>query len=359
MYSAKLWRDPPKGAVDPLFVEALYAESVRVTGQRFAAESILAQRVVATAHHVTPTNGPGFLGADWITSTGAPAPVVVLAWSGVALSNTAWSGALSATTPILKPNSPSAHRARRAQSDRCRDAGNTELRVSLFPSRMRDSLLYRAAIPQRVHAVLQDMLPSARALFAEPSACEDYPTWALHSCAAIEAAVLGHRLIYLDACRLMADYIALALENPEHPMSRLLDAPEQVADRLPALSWFLARHRNRVAVLRPCEGGFAGRGVAVPRAAVAEQLREGTLCPGLVPAFVGLACINPLRCLGSFNQVRYLTELQRVWGGMADAQPTLIAGRAPGYPLDLALSETPLPAGDAVEMGTLWARLLG
>ena len=359
-YAEALWDSPPTGSVDPLFEAALRRESVRVTGSEAAAGVVLRRRVVSTAHHVTPTNGPGFLAADWIASAAPDTqPVVVLAWSGVSLSNTAWSGCLSFTAPVLVPGSPTDRRARKARADRARDAGDTEERLWLFPARMRDALLYRLPIHPRLAEVLGDLQPSVSARLPAPVA-EDFPTWALRACAAIQQEVLQRPLVYLDLNRVVADYLAAALAAPGHPLAALLSRPERWAARLPDTSWFYARRGRKVAVLRPAEGGFSGRGVSVEAGAVGEGLRAGTLCPGLLPSFVAVACVNPLRCLGSFNQARYLAEIRAAWGCAADPAPALVAGRAPGevYPLDLFARRRQLAVTEEMTMGAVWAPLL-
>ncbi|CAN0458158.1 unnamed protein product, partial [Ectocarpus fasciculatus] len=133
-------------------------------------------------------------------------------------------------------------------------------------------------------------------------------------CAAIQQAVLGRPIVYLDLNRIAADYLAAALSSPGHPLAALLSSPGQRAAQFPETSWFYARSGRKVAVLRPTPEGFAGRGVSVASSAVAAGLRDGTLCPGLLPTFAAVACLNPLRCLGSFNQARYLAEIRAAWG---------------------------------------------
>lgn len=251
---------------------------------------------------------------------------------------------------------------RRARADRQRDAGHTEERVWLFPARQRDALLYRLPLPERLPGVLDDLLPAAAAAFPPPEA-EDFPTWALRACAAVQQAVLGRTLIYLDLNRLMADYLSHAMAAPDHCLAALMASPEPLAQALPGLSWLYARRGQKVAALTPVPGGFSGRGLFIPAEAVAAGLREGTLCPGLVPSFAALTCLNPIRCLGSFNQVRYLSALRAAWGSEPEQHPTLVAGRAAhpdgreAYPLDLLMSGARL-SSEGVRMGTLWARLL-
>ncbi|MEL6348715.1 MAG: hypothetical protein AAFV53_36765 [Myxococcota bacterium] len=348
-YSAQLWAAPPDAPVEDAFAAALREEAMRITGSVEVAEHLLRHRVAVTAHHVTPTNGPGFLAIDRIAIAGKPSgvPLVVLAWSGVALSNAAWSGAISFNGLIerlLVPGSPTERRLRKAQADRARDSGVTELRLSLFPSKQRDALLYRLGVPERLGEVLRDVRPEARHLFADLDDAEDYPTWALKTCATIQQAILGDAVVYLDLNRIVADYLTRIAGQSDHPLVRFLRA-ESHDEAFAAKSWaYRRRSSGKLAVMGP---------------EAAAALLAGTICPGLVPAFVALRCVNGIRCLGSFNQDDYLRAFAAAWGAWDDPQPTLVTGRSPGetYPLDLALSGTVLSA-EGLVMRDLWAPLL-
>ena len=366
-YAAALHTPPPPHPEAPEaagFWAALRAESRRVTGHEDAAETVARTRVVATAHHTTPTNGPGFFASDRI-ATASGAPVVVLAWSGVALSNTAWSGCLVADDLgcAFRPDTSTAADLRRARADRQRDRPHeAEDRLWLFPARQRDALLYRRPLPARLTppGLWDDLRPEARALLASPQDAEDYPTWALRTCAAIQRRALAHAaLTYLDASRLLADAL---LRADAALLRRLLPLRATLAD----VSWFYAAAREKVV---PLDGaGFAGRdGTALSLDEVCAGLAAGTVCPGLAPAFLALRCVVGLRCLGSFNQEQYLRRFEAAWrqhGGEIpeDDGPSLIMGRAHDAdgrevrPLDRALAGAPLPITGTV--GELWAPLL-
>src|SRR5262249_45130657 len=129
-YSAHLWEPFPDPGFEPAFRRALVAE----VGDGALVAAVERTGAVLTPHHVCPTNGPTFGAIDWIACRAAPGPVLVLAWSGVPMSNTAWSGALcfqeSAYEALLRTGTPELQRQRTAAKDRERD-GVTERRVVL------------------------------------------------------------------------------------------------------------------------------------------------------------------------------------------------------------------------------------
>lgn len=354
-------------------VAALSEELARV-GQSAVLPELLRRRVLATAHHVTPTNGPSFLALDAIlTASGEHG--VVAAYSGVAFSNAAWSGALSfAGDPasVLLPDTATWRGFQSAARDRRRDAGQTERRVSLIPSRWRDGLLYRHRLPADLSQRLSELTPAARACLAEGG--EDWPTWALSSCAAIQRAVLGGGLTYLDLNRAVAGYLVRILRQPDHPLSRLLLDPDlsaAMASRSPQ-PWFYAgrvsRKAEKIDLLRPVDGWLCGRGeVRIPMTAEAlsAALEAGRICPGLLLCFAALGILNPFRCLGSFNQIAYQSAFSAHLAacGLAEVRPdpgpVLLTGRllgehGPIYPLDLAASGQRLPGVSGWPMSRLW-----
>ncbi len=372
-YSAALWRPPPSGAVEPALVEALSDELARV-GHSAALPALLRRRVLATAHHVTPTNGPSFLALDAIlTASGEHG--IVAAYSGVAFSNAAWSGALSfAGDPasVLLPGTATWRRFQRAARDRARDAGSTEHRVSLIPSRWRDGLLYRHPLPADLPQRLADLTPAARACL--PGAAEDWPTWALSACASIQQSALGARLTYFDLNRAVAGYLIRILPQPAHPLRRLLLDPE-VRTAMSArtmMPWFYAtrvrKGAEKIDLLRPTKGWLSGRGggqIPMTEGALIEALESSQICPGLLLCFAALGILNPFRCLGSFNQITYQSRFAESLSvlGLAraapDPGPMLLTGRLVGesgpiYPLDLVASRRAMAAVGHWPMSRLW-----
>lgn len=372
-YSAALWRPPGAGAIEPALIAALSEELERV-GHGAVLPVLLRRRVLATAHHVTPTNGPSFLGLDAIlTASGEPG--IVAAYSGVAFSNAAWSGALSfAGDPaqVMSPGTAMWRRFQAASRDRTRDAGETEHRVSLIPSRWRDGLLYRHPMPDDLSERLDALTPAVTRHL--PAEAPDWSTWALQGCEAIQRAALGVSLAYFDLNRAIAGYLVRILDHPEHPLSRLLLDPTLHAAMLARSerAWFYAgrvrKGAEKVDLLRPVDGVLCGRGVvrvSMEATALQDALRSGLLCPGLMLCFAALGILNPLRCLGSFNQIAYQAAFAEDFAALslghaeADPGPVLLTGRlvgadGPTYPLDLVAAGERLEGVADWPMSRLW-----
>ncbi|MEZ4241464.1 MAG: hypothetical protein R3F59_36005 [Myxococcota bacterium] len=195
--SAALWADPPADAgFEPTLRRALVAELGQRTDE---AERIVAgverAGAVLTPHHVCPTAGPTFGAIDWIATRAAPGPVLVLAWSGVPMSNSAASGALCfhrAEHGQLLVAGPELQRQRTAAKDRARD-GVTEGRVVLLPPALRDALVFRCPVPDRTREVLAAASPALRALVGAPRPTRPTASWAVRSCEAVQRALVGHR----------------------------------------------------------------------------------------------------------------------------------------------------------------------
>ncbi len=95
-WAAAQWAPPESPRFEPALRRALAAQLAVSAGPGSEAllDSIEANGVVLTPHHVCPTPGPTFGAIDVLSALGHPGPILVLAWSGVPISNSAVSGAL-------------------------------------------------------------------------------------------------------------------------------------------------------------------------------------------------------------------------------------------------------------------------
>jgi hypothetical protein len=374
-WSTSLWADPPAGAgFEPPFREALVAElSARPDLDAARAAQLVSDiertGAVLTPHHVCPTNGPTFGATDHIATLSAPGPALVMAWSGVPMSNTAASGALcfsrSEYAALLKAG-PELTRQRQAAKDRERD-GVTERRVVLVPPELRDALVYGCPMPPRSAEVRAHATDALRALLPEPAPEESYAGWALRVCEGLQRRMLGRQdLWYVDLNRVAARYLCEVLLDTDHPVSRLLQMREPPSEgALATMSWFYTRRPGK---RESVETRFGGGDLAALR----EGLQSGALCPGMVPVFGALRLCSRMRLLGGFRQVGYLEEIAQAWreaGVIAEDRGVpgrLVTGRLTGrdggtlYPLDLVLGAArpeELPSGEA-PMSVLWTPLL-
>lgn len=363
-WAAGQWEPLPGAYFEPAFRAALVAELAGGEGGAVAADQLVATvertGAVLTPHHVCPTPGPTFGAIDQLSCLGHDGPVLVLAWSGVPMSNSAASGALcfsDAPLDALLTPGPELKRQRQAAKDRARD-GVTEQRLTLVPGSMRDALLYRAPVPDRLHDIFAAATPELASLIPAPAASETYPAWAVRAAQAVERAALGRSdLWYVDLNEVARRYLIAVLDEPDHPVSQFLRAGVEV----PGSTWFYGRRPGKREKVAPYDH--------VPDD-LRDQLQRGDLCPGLVPVFGALRMLSRVRLLGGFRQIGYLESIADAWRsaglpGDEGVPGRLMTGRLvhegrPVYPLDLALGAVDravLPGADT-PMSELWAPLL-
>lgn len=371
-WSRAQWTPPSEPGFEPAMRRALAAELTERPGGDGDAEALVAavERVggVLTPHHVCPTDGPTFGAIDRIACAGQPGPVLVLAWSGLPMSNTAASGALcfghGDYGALLREGTPELKRQRAAAKDRARD-GVTESRVVLVPPELRDALVYGCPMPARVAEVIDAATPALRAFLPDPAPGEAYPAWSLRVCERIERRLVGRDdLFYVDLNRVAARYLVEVLADDAHPVTRLLTGPGRPT--LDDLSWFYER--------RPGKRESVATHYAPPEADLPARIASGALCPGLVPVFGALRTRSRITLLGGYRQVQYLEQIASAWAAAGFADPVsdpgvpgrLITGRLRGqdgrniYPLDVALGvvdDGALPSGTD-PMSVVWEPIL-
>jgi hypothetical protein len=388
----------PRVPLEPELEEAFFLEMLRLGTDPDATEAALAdlraRRVLMTATHLTASEGPTFLAAHVLASLGLPpdVPYVVAAYSNVPFSSSAWSGCLNHSDrhgldALLEPDSAVFRALARDEGQRDRDAGGSqERRISLVPGSLRDARVYRAGLPGKLgevraalRAPLSEVLPEATG--------DSFTAWALRASQAVLARVLpGARPLYLDLGEIVSAYLQRVFLRPEHPLGRLVFEPGALARAqaqlgpLPLFGASEVRGKGqRWAAVRTEGGRLSGAGcdLVLEPDALVEALKDGRLAPGLLLTFAALACLNEVRCLGSFEQVEYLPRIQAALGA-AGCFPTdalqamevdaLATGRClgrdglPVWPLDVVLG-TPFDVSGAVSVGTwlapLGPRLLG
>ncbi len=364
-WSRQQWTPPERAGFEPAFRDALIAE----LAERHAEAGALVGAVedvgaVLTTHHVCPTPGPTFGGIDCVAALGQPGPVLVMAWSGVPMSNSAASGSLCfSRTPFEALLAEGAERNRqiKAARDRARD-GVGEQRITLLASAQRDALLYEHPMSERLREVWAAASPELTRRLPAPRDDETYAAWALRCGEAVSRELTGRTDVHwVDLNRVARRYLVTVLQDPSHPLRRLPGtSPEQLG--LEGATWFYTRRsgkRARVQSWNACPDDLV-TGIA-----------NGDVCPGLVPVFGALRTWSRIRLLGGFRQVNYLEDIAGAFvrAGLAEGargEPghlitaRLHDGEQPVHPLDVvmgAVSRSVLPTADT-PMSALWAPLL-
>ncbi len=343
--------------------------------------------VLQTAHHITPTNGPSMLAFDLISLSGLKEDQIYLvgANSGVAFSNSAWSGSLSfgliPISDLLQSESVVYKKECKSAINR-KDHGDTDNRISLFPSRQRDQLVFNNKISDFQLSLYDQFTDRLKSILPPMNLGEEYSHWAAKSCAEIQKRVLNRQqIIIFDINRVIIRYLIKVLSQDEHhPINKVLFSGSQCS-KVQAVfkepSMFLTSYKGKksfkVDGLHWHKNGLISKKTGVhpfSRQELIQALEEEKLCPGLFLVFMIVRFLNGIRCLGSFNQIGYLEEFRRNWEeldfdwGMQlepDFKQMLTTGRMnfegkTFWPLDMALDELSLDIKDYtnVKMNRFW-----
>lgn len=389
-YAAELYHHPAT-SLEPELKEAFAMEwGVMGLDQKTiddCLEKLEKNPVLQTSHHVTPTNGPTFLAIDIISQLGLKESDIYLvaASSGVAFSNTAWSGAISygeiPLEQLVKKDTPLYLKEWKAAQDRQRD-GTGDNRISLISAKMRDQLLYGSNISEGMVEIYSQFSDELKALLVEPQEGQSYSVWACLNCSRLQQRVIGHSPeFYFDSNRVIANYLIAILRNPSDHFIKDMLFKAGLSDRVNELfdhpGLFLKRYKGKKSS-KIEELGWKNGGTDGSRSGwteyqpetLADALRDEEICPGVFLQFLVFRFINGLKCLGSFHQTEYLERYRKQWleGEFGrelkldpDPFPALTTGRLltnerEVWPLDLAWhrAKVPLEYLPSQAMSHLW-----
>ncbi|MDT8447218.1 MAG: hypothetical protein RRB13_10050 [bacterium] len=316
-YAARLYRVPPlklpQEFLDLLVQQVEAAHWGRELALE-AAEQLPNLPVLQCSHHVTPSFGPTFTTIDLISLSGLPPHrlYLIAAASGVAFSNSAWSGALSYgyldLERLMDPARPGFAKALAAARER-EAHGEEDRRISLIPSKMRDQLVYGSGLPEDFAARLAELQPEVRRLLAKPQSDDNWTSWAGRSAAAVQQAVFaGRRYLMLDLNGLAASYLSALIRQRDPWILEVLTGHWQ-SPEMNFLAHYQGKKSNKVLACRYLDGELTNEKTApepLDLDQLATALETGTLAPGVWLCFLLLRFRLGLHCLGSFAQVDYL-----------------------------------------------------
>ena len=339
-------------------------------------EELEQKRLLQTAMHLTPTEGPTFLASHQLATLRQPqtSSYLVGAYSGVPFSNAAWSGAINYGTKtsleqILHPSNPLFRQAQAAVVDRIRDGDHH--RLSLIPSKWRDGLVDRSAIPDRLNELFSDLLPGVRESSLRSIAPKNYyDNWALSFSEKLTRSVLNNdRIYFFNLNEVIRKYLINVLKDNSHWITQLFLDPWKIKslEKELANNWFVTevekQGKKKVEQIHLQNRCFESKTISISAEpeSIISALNENRFCPGITLCFWILAFCNGIRCLGGFEQIEYLAELdsklnklefQNLINYSSDQISLLTTGKCVDqdyevYPMDVLLgnSKLPLPEG--------------
>ena len=391
-YSAWLNQYQVPCSLEPVLLHAFDCELQRMDYPPVRREEITRglerTRILQTATHVTASEGPSFFAIHWLASLGIPPGCYypIAAFSGVPFSNIAWSGCLNYSNrhsleQLLPAGSSFFRDLACAENDRLRDttsSADCERRISLLPGILREALVYQAAVPEKMEQLLPQLSPTLSSLFPPVQAGASFSRWALQCCRNLSQHLLKQsRMVYLDINEVITTYLQFALLQTEHPIFRLFfEVPFRtrvLQEFGPEISFFTTSYweKNKekctsVKIRSNCLESRRHQFALTPEALI-EALKTKRLCPGTFLTFTILSFLNGFKCLGSFEQIEYMSRFQEKWSrtGFLDQETVrrvgtngLSAGRfvdesgVPVFPLDIILG-TPWHFPDDARMQDL------
>ena len=341
------------------------------------------KRVLQTTMHLTPTEGPTFLASHQLATLKQPktSNYLVGAYSGVPFSNAAWSGAINYGTKttldqILCPFNPLFRQAQSAVVDRIRDGDHP--RLSLIPGKWRDGLVDRSVIPDRLNEIFSDLLPGVRESSLKSITPKNfYDNWALSFSEQLTRTILNNnQIFFFNLNEVIRKYLLNILKDDSHWLTQLFLDPRKIKSLEKGLAhnWFVTeveqKGKKKVEQIHLHNRCFGSAKISIPATpeSIILALNEHRFCPGLTLCFWILAFYNGIRCLGGFEQIEYLAELDSKLNQLglpnlinctSDQVSFLTTGRCIDqdyevYPIDVFLGNSKLPSPE----GTLlsWLR---
>ena len=333
-YAEKLWEGPlNRPHIEPELTEAFLEEFRRVgypaDDTRRWMDSLETTRVLQTATHLTATEGPTFLAIHHLALMGMPAEKTYLvgSYSAIPFANAAWSGCLNLNPrfpleAVVEENAPGFAELRRADLNREQDSG--ERRVSLIPGNLREARVYRNLIPEKLERLLPFLKPSLLQCVPDAQTGNSFTAWASRFCREqMRLLYPQYSIVYFDLNEVIRAYLLRVLAQSTHPVSRTLLEPgkrEKVLDvfgiETPIFTIPLrTKNRERSVPVYIHGDRIVAQNYSIPLNAetLSAALENGTLCPGLFLTFTILSFINGLTCIGSFEQIEYLSRFQTQW----------------------------------------------
>ncbi|MBF0287414.1 MAG: hypothetical protein HQM14_06310 [SAR324 cluster bacterium] len=375
-YSSHLYDYQVPCDIEPELLQAFQGELQRLDCNTTELKSILKDlqhvRILQTSTHLTASEGPTFFAIHWLAGLGLSIDqyYIIGAFSGIPFSNSAWSGCLNYSSRyklehLLAPQSPVYYELLRAEKDRGRDT--IENRISLIPGQKRDALVYRSIIAERSQHILPYLCEQLKSLLPVSNTDGSYTKWALQLCGNLGRHLFPKkRIVYLDLNEVITHYLQMVLNQPAHPVYRLLfDSSiqirilEQFGQGIPIFTVPCVEKKKEKLVKLTIQDGFLQGGpyrILLTPETIIKELEAKQLCPGVFVTFMVLSFLNGFKCLGSFEQIEYLKDFQEKWTKISLLNQEIVKQVATdGLTTGRLTDETELPVFPLdIVLGTPW-----
>lgn len=292
-YSKSLSTHKASRPIEKILVQAFSKELARLNYKKSEVSKILGylgrHRFLQTTPHIAVAEKPRFFFINYFSSLGLSKndfyPVAM--FSGIPFSNKTRPGRL------------------------CKSDGD----VNLIPSSMQDDLVYGSKITPEIYKNISNLEPALLKLLPKAKLGMDFTIWAIKATQKLEQKFLRGKPVFFDFNEVMRHYFLLALEDPVHPITRLLFFAE-------ARSQLERAFENEIFFYRPyLNGKFAETDsyhlqngalqskknkIILTKESLKRELRENNLCVGLPLGFLVYSFLNEFLCGGSFAQTEYL-----------------------------------------------------
>lgn len=286
-------------------------------------------RIIQTAPHLIPSNGPRMFFIDWLSSLNLNTKkfYVVGMYSGIPFSNTFYPGHITFNKKIvldkILDKNTDIYKTE-IKKEKTKANNGLDEKISLIPSRIQDDLVYKSSIEQKTIEVIGSLTLESKSLFLNDELTKgDYTRWSLTCQKNINSTVLNKKnLVYVDMNEVVKNYLVEAFSQKKHILYRIFFNKKERKN-------FLHHFANEKIFVLPFiskkypsnetlnfEGDFLmgkHNKIKINQKNIIELLKNGRLCPSTFMCFTVLSFLNDFKCLGSFRQAVYLPEYKDKW----------------------------------------------
>lgn len=326
-YVDSLWSWRASRELDPLFKNAFREELVYLGIDKETASKIIENfekfRTMHTGPHTSISNGPAFLGMNWLATLSSPKdqPTIIGTHSNIPFSSESRPGALHYSSrfsidSILKKDCSWYAVTRRAEKSMNLD--DIERYLPLFNAKSGNYTVYGSSITTKCKDILQNLTDDMAKILSEPlSVGSDFRFHALKVCSKINSLALKKQIIHVDLPSIVARYVRQCLLDSEHSLSRLLQklqSDSRLSAMFPLFCRTWASGKNfEMLMIDENSLRLRSNGQIMCRSKdMLSLLASNEICPSTFLVHTVLAFINGINCVGGFHQLERMRSIRDV-----------------------------------------------